>query len=115
MLGFIHRSVLGLGPRQFEQFFRPPWRWRRRVSVRQRHRFHLEDPVDGNHLNVFRNSVFGLIRVYNLLNEEIVEAKSVSCFQSRLQNMLFTRAAVGCGDWTRTFSPRVAVWEHPLR
>ena len=27
MLGVIHRSVLGLGPRHFRKFVRPPWRW----------------------------------------------------------------------------------------
>ena len=115
LLGLIHRSVLGLGPPQFHEFVRPPWRWRVRQTVRQRHRFHLEDSIDGRHLNLFRDSVFGLMRVYNLLDPEIVEAQSVANFQAKLQQLLLSRACAGCMDWRDTFSPRVAMYEHPLR
>ena len=115
MLGFIHRSVLGLGPKQFHAFIKPPWRWRTRRCIRQRHRFHLEDPVDGNHLDVFRNSVFGLFKVYNLLDPYIVEANTVASFQGRLQALMLSRAIHDCEDWPRTFCPRFYSYEHPLR
>ena len=94
---------------------RPPWRWQVRQTVRQRHRFHLEDPIDGRHLDSFRNSVFGLFRVYNLLDAEIVEATSVSVFQRKLQHLMLARAMCGCVDWQDTFSPRVPLDSHPLR
>ena len=115
MLGVIHRSVLGLGPDHFHEFIRPPWRWRTRRVVRQRHRFHLEDELTGNFLEIFRNSIFGLIRVYNLLDASIVEATSVSIFQARCQQLLLSRALAGCDDWETTFSPRIPMYRHPLR
>ena len=117
LLFFCHIShkPLHFGPKQFHEFIRPPWRWRERRSVRQRHRFHLEDPIKGRYLDVFRNSVFGLIRIYNLLDSEIVEAKTVASFQGHLQSVMLARAIHGCEDWSRTFCPRFAVWEHPLR
>ncbi len=115
MLGVIHRSVLGLGPRHFHKFVRPPWRWTAAHRVSQRHRFHLEDPIDGRHLNTFRNSVFGLMRVHNLLDADVVEARFVSSFQAKLQALLLARACAGCDDWRQTFSPRVPVASHPLR
>ena len=99
MLGVIHRSVLGLGPPQFHEFVRPPWRWVRRQTLRQRHRFHLEDVMDSRHLLTYRNSFFGLLRVYNLLAPEVVECNSVSTFQGRCQELLVARAVAGCGDW----------------
>ena len=115
LLGVIHRAVLGIGPAHFHEFIRPPWRWQSRRVVRQRHRFHLEDSIDGHHLDVYRNSIFGLIRVYNLLDAHIIEQRSVSAFQSMLQQLLFARVCAGCTDWRDTFSPRIPMHAHPLR
>ena len=84
-------------------------------SIRQRHRFHLEDPIDGRHLNIFRQSIFGLLRVHNLLDPEIVDAPSVAASQGSLQQALLARACGGCADWAETFSPRIDLCSHPLR
>ena len=116
LLGLIHRTVLGGGPQQFQRFIRPPWRHQSVVTSARRHRFHLEDVLIPSSLQLCSRSIFGLLRVYNLLPAEVVESSfSVSSFQGRLQELLLSRAIVGCADWADTFSPRIPSYEHPLR
>ena len=85
MLGLIHRSLLGRGPPHFKKLFRlqDPGGERGRTRLAQaRHRFQLEE-FEGTQEYVCR-SVLGLIRVYNLLPVQIVEAsatvKDFICF-----------------------------------
>ena len=60
-------------------------------------------------------SAFGLIGVYNKLPGKIVETtKTVSAFQSALQELVLQRALAGCSDWELTLSPRMPSWSHPL-
>ena len=112
MLGVIHRSVLGLGPSCFSCFFRPspspPAVRRRRVHSRQL----VEPPFTAP--DYVLHSAIGMVRVYNLLPEFVVRARSVPTFQSRLQRLLRERA-VQCDDWERTFSCRGPLAFHPLR
>ena len=64
--------------------------------------------------NVCR-SVLGLIRVYNLLPVQIVEASAtVKDFQSALQELVLLRALRGESDWARTLSPRLPTTGRPL-
>ena len=113
MLGLVHRSVLGRGPARFRQFFvLDPFAVTRRG---RRHDKHLLDPRDRPHLNILARSALGLVRVYNLLSQELVNAKSVSSFQGALQNIVKSRAAQGRPDWADTFSPRMPLLTHPLR
>ena len=62
-----------------------------------------------------RRSALGLVAVYNLLPTEAVQQLSVKGFQTKLAELLKERAAAGCDDWALTFSPRVALWKHPLK
>ena len=117
MLGLIHRSVLGLGPDQFRTFFkRDSTCSGARVSTRFRVRRHdrqLTDPRGPRFTEQLRRSALGLIACYNLLPQGVVDSVSVSLFQSQLQAMVRDRAQ-HCSDWPDLFSPRTAMYQHPL-
>ena len=117
MLAIIHRSVLGLGPSQFSEYFKrasastnPMGR-----ECQRRHNRQLESHRRGKFLDILANSALGLVDVYNLLPSHIVEANSVKVFQTRLQDALRNAAKSGAVDWEEWYSPRRAVYAHPLR
>ncbi len=69
----------------------------------------------GEAQNFIARSVFGLVRIYNLLPSSIVEgAGTVSEFQSMLQGLVKQRAAAGFSDWQVILSPRGGRQQHPL-
>ena len=123
MLGVIHRTVLGRGPRQFQQFFKADTSARN--EGRGKHRLQLMKLTDdfsdfilpgSRPANYIQYSAFGLIEVYNLLPPQIVEAcPCAPSFQRALQDLVIHRADTGCGDWEQTLSPRVPSYRHPLR
>ena len=76
---------------------------------------HFGDPIGGRHLDVYRSSVVGLLRVYDFLDPRVIEASSVASSQAQLQQLLLSRACAGCSDWQDTFKFRIAMVEHPLR
>ena len=106
LLGMIHRTVLGKGPPHFKEFFQIS------SAAGQRHRFSLKDS-SWNRLS--KRSALGLIPVYNLLPDHIVETFSVKEFQANLQKLIKLRAEAGCDNWQATFSPRIPLNVHPLR
>ena len=114
MLGVIHRTVLGLGPDQFHKFFRR--NWAARVSktrlARRRHDKQLVDPRQGQFSEQLRRSALGLVAIYNLLPQEVVDAPTVSLFQSQLQALL--GVAMRRSSWQELFSPRVPLFRHML-
>ena len=117
MLGLIHRTVLGRGPPHFNKFFKPSTRLVHRQGTRSqtaRHSKQLEDVRTGTFLEITRRFAFGLIAVYNILPQQIVDAENVSDFQSALQTLLKSRAMTGRIDWRSTFSPRMPMYRHPL-
>ena len=99
MLGLIHRSVLGCGPRHFTNMLLPS-----PPSASQKH-----------DLQVLSRSALGLIDVYNLLPAQVVCQKSVASMQHELQAPLKFRVRSGDSYWLHTFSPRVPLHEHPLQ
>ena len=122
LLGLIHRTVLGHGPKQFQEFFSIDERVRREGGGK--HSFQLK-PL-ALHESDFRfpgsrpaayieHSAFGLIAIYNKLPRKIVEATtSVPVFHGALQYLILQRAVAGCNDWEHTLSPRMPSWRHPL-
>ena len=67
-------------------------------------------------LDVVRRSVFGALEIYNLLPQDVVERHfSVSSFQGALQDLVLSRAIVGCDDWSVSLSNRIPSHAHPLR
>ena len=88
ILGLLHKRVLGQCHRSFNELL--PW------YADHAHRF--DNPRDfghdkrlyghwleaGEHRALFNRSIFGMIDIYNNLPQEIVDAKSVSTFQTLL-------------------------------
>ena len=102
MLGLIHRTVLGKGPKHFRKYFKV-------IGSRT-----LEEVRVKNKQHLVRCSALGLIAFYNLLPLEVRELQQVSDFQGALQKAMKARAADGCGNWPETFSPRMSLPKHPL-
>ena len=102
MMGLLHRIVLGDAPEQFNKYIRLqsaaayPRGWAFRIP---RHNCQLFDPVDGTHSRIMERSVFGLIHSYNMLPQRVVDAKTVSEFQSRLQRGLKWTAMNNLPAW----------------
>ncbi len=111
MLGLIHRCVLGKGPPHFAQFFTLD---RNTRLANRRHSKHLQDYRVGRLLAVVARSALGLIAVYNLLPQRIVDRPSVSSFQSALTELVRHRAEQNFPNWESTFSPRMSMTSHPL-
>ena len=81
----------------------------------RRHARQLEEVRGAHFLEIERRSALGLVGVYNFLPEDAVLASSGSMFQSGLQLLVKERAKAGCADWSETYSPRIALFKHPLR
>ena len=110
MLGLIHRSVLGGGPRHFANMFLPS-----PPSASQKHDKQLLTHRSPRHLQILSRSALGLVDVYNLLPAQVVCQKSVASMQHELQALLKFRVRNGDSYWLHTFSPRVPLHEHPLQ
>ena len=111
MLGIIHRTVIGCGPKHFSEYFKFADGTRHpggRENLR-RHNKQLVSHRNGNYLEILGNSILGLVDVYNLLPGEIVEANTVSIFQRRLQVCLIDAAKQDQVNWRDVFSPRTAL------
>ena len=80
MLGLIHRSVLGCGPRHFASMFLPS-----PPSASQKHDKQLLTHRSPRHLQILSRSALGLVDVYNLLPAHVVCQKSVASMQHELQ------------------------------
>jgi hypothetical protein len=103
MLGLIHRTTLGKGPKHFKEHF-----WLERPGQLHDYRGEYTSAV-------VSRSALGLAAIYNMLPDGIKTATSVPNFQKRLQAELKMRAEAGIPDWHQTYSPRVALDNHPLR
>ena len=62
-----------------------------------------------------KDSILGVIDVYNLLPQDVVEKTTVKDFQHRLQDMLREESQLAMGKWENLFSPRNDVWNKRLR
>ena len=60
------------------------------------------------------NSALGLVDIYNLLPQTVVDAPTVRLFQRGLQDMLRIEAMKEDAAWPNLFSPRNALWCHKL-
>ena len=98
MLGAIHRSVLGYGPLQLQQFFVLSEAETR--FTRYRHRRNLHDVCDRSNCPTYlKRSVLGLIAIYNVLPEYVVLAPTVKRFQHCLQDIVKYLAVTGYPQW----------------
>ena len=104
MLGMIHKTVSGKAPGQFTVFFRQD----------PQQPTKLVDPRATCRSPLIKRSALGLVAVYNLLPHKILSAKSVSAFQSGLQELVISFAVAGCPQWSEVLSPRLPFTLHPL-
>eukprot|EP00973_Karenia_brevis_P027964 3851646-Karenia_brevis.AAC.1 len=123
LLGLIHRTVLGRGPRHFKAFFAA--NHKARAGSRRRHALQLLEFSEGHWTDYayphsrpadyIAHSILGLVALYNRLPARIVEASgSVSEFQGALQELLISNANAGMPDWQLTYSTRIPWLGHPL-
>ena len=117
MLGLVHRAAFRQGPPQFWNFFHtaPSTAGRTTGLVSRRHTRQLVETRSGRFLVLVRRSALGLVAVYNLLPQKVVDTSCTKNFQRNLQELLKERAAANCEDWAETFSPRIPLWRHPLK
>ena len=102
MLGLIHRTVLGKGPRQFKQFFRPctkPSFPRCLRGGHQRHNRQLHDPMDGTQSNAVTRSALSLVYTYNLLPQSVVDADTLPTFQRKLSKAVSKACGADLPNW----------------
>ena len=85
MLGVLHRAALHLPPKHFWQWAQIDTRDLRRSARTQRNTVRpLLPVVDAERLRIGRHSLFGLIRIYNMLPNSVVGCPDVPSFQSAL-------------------------------
>ena len=116
MLGLIHRTVIGMGPEHFKQFFVKAEASKNpdgRICLRG-HNGQLRSYRVGRYLEATAHSLLGAIDVYNLLPEYIIAAEDVSTFQNRLQQLLKCGAREGIVGWPAFLSNRHLIFQHPL-
>ena len=117
MLGVIHRAVLRKGPPQLWPFFPKATRRTEGATTRSadRHKEQLQTYCTGNHLEVLKRSVLGLVEVYNALPPAVVQSSTtVKALQGQLQALVLTQARAGVEDWQLLLSPRLHCWDRRL-
>lgn len=102
MLAVVHRAALRRGPSCLHRFFVPAPAAERWPGCHSRQ---LSDSWFGS-LDQVARSAFGLIAVYNTLEEEVAEREDLSEFQGALQARVTAAAVGGVAAWARRFSPR---------
>ena len=85
-LGILHKATLNILPYSLQTMFPPAVRrvhHPTRINAK-RHRSQLMDRCDGGHSALLQSSIFGMVKVYNLLDQETINATTISLFQRRL-------------------------------
>ena len=106
MLGLLHRVVLGLAPEPLARLFPfmvAPRFPRDMRGHAHRHGRQLPDRCDGTEPPCFQRSLFGLVYVYNMLPQRVVDAPDVKTFQRLLQNGVKTALVCGMPFWHTIF------------
>ena len=114
MLGLLHRTVLGRGPPQFQQWFFPGTQQKHGYGTRlqeNRHTKQLHNYLEGKYTELLRRSALGLTRVYNQLPQNAVDKPSVQAFQQWLQNHVKDQACAGQEDWANSLNVRRRSWK----
>ena len=86
VLGIIHAAALRQGPPPLWKFFQRDFSFGLRRSNRTYHRHSkcfIEWPA-GHNLEIMKRSAFGMIRVYNILPQEVVDTHDLKAFQKAL-------------------------------
>ena len=114
MLGALHKITLGIAPAQLMALFppipAPVTGTAARTLDRQRlrhwrppHDCQLHTDAHFQSSDVLLRSLFGLVKCYNRLPQQVIAAKSVEEFQRLLQNGLRKGASSGLTEWQHLF------------
>ena len=99
MLGVVLRAVLKKRPPQSHGFIVRAEQQRTTRSS-DWHSLQLKTYRDGEHLEVLKRSVLGLVEVFNVLPTAVVEgSQKVRSFQAQLQELTLTASRDGVEDW----------------
>ena len=108
-LGLIHKCVLKLAPESLQRLFpretRAPHRHCTRLA-QQRHNQQLLDRCDGTHSDLLARSIFGLVKVYNLLAQSVVDCQCVKSFQQALTAKAKDACKSNVAGWESMHSAR---------
>ena len=109
MLGLLHKCVLGIAHPDLQGLFPmqgdddSSYKYDTRLQTK-RHSKQLRESCFAYHSDHMRHSLFGLLKIYNLLDTSIVDSSNVKLFQRRLALKL--KATCGSPNWKLLFSPR---------
>ena len=106
MLGLIHKCVLGIAPAALKNLFPLKPSTTSPHATRFATSLHPYQLVELNHHTDVSPFYFGLVRIYNRLPSDAVDAKSVKTFQFLLTKILRARCENNGADWERYYSPR---------
>ena len=106
ILGLLHKRVLGLCHRDFEQLL--PWFGQVfGYTVEGKHTKQLHNHIDVRfNIGLFRRSIFAMTDVYNMLPQYVVDSASVSVFQKHLNSIAKKRCENNLPQWQYTFDIR---------
>ena len=106
MLAVLHRVTLGIAPPQLSSLFPLALIAARKAHTRLSSIRHGKQLLERRAFtDVFQRSLFGLVRVYNVLPQSVVDAPSISIFQGLLQDGLRRAAQANINRWPALFSP----------
>ena len=115
ILGVIHRAASHNGPPQLWKFFQRISSVAAGISRRSRHSLQVSEWSTGRDLEIMRRSALGMIRVYNLLPEEVVQEQDVKGFQTALTDLVRARIVAQDSRWKLLLSSRHRLFQyHPL-
>lgn len=115
ILGVIHRAASHNGPPQLWKFFQRISSVAAGISRRSRHSLQVSEWSTGRDLEIMRRSALGMIRVYNLLPEEVVQQQDVKGFQTALTDLVRARIVAQDSRWKLLLSSRHRLFQyHPL-
>ena len=114
LLGFLYLCAHGRADPCFQKLF-PMSAYRGPSNSRLQHLRHDLQMVEQHYISchdLHKRSVFGLVRVFNVLPDTVVKQSSVQLFQRMLNRMAFVACSRGLDDWSRLFCPRRMIVDH---
>ena len=110
LLGLLHHVTLKVTPIQLSNFLRPniATNFARGWAIQfDRHNQQFHDPLASPVPKIVERSIFKLVHPYNVLPQHVVDSKSLSSFQSKLQGTLKEFALQDIPEWESVLSTGV--------
>ena len=109
MLGLIHKVTLKQAHpdllRLLPPSSTPPHHYATRLASK-RHNKQIHEHCDGQQTDLTQRSLFGLVNVYNLLPQNVVDAPTTTTFQTLLTHAARVQCQIQAPHWDLTFSLR---------